>query len=71
MNREHCCLYLTLPVRQKKRNFPCCQSLNMNTNMLYNTGRQEALQTQTNYIKLYTQRWNCILYEMQKRAKAR
>lgn len=71
MNWQHCCLYLTLPVRQKKRNFPCCQSLNVSTNMLYNTGSQEALQTQTNYMKLYMQWWKCILYEMQNREKAR
>lgn len=41
-----------LTCKAKKRNFPCCQSLNMSTNTLHNTGSQEALQTQTNYIKL-------------------
>lgn len=48
---------------KKPPNFPCWQSLDMSRNTLYNKGSQEALQTRTNYIKLYTQRWNCALYE--------
>lgn len=54
MNRQLCCLYLTLPVRHKKRHFPCCQSLKVSTTVLYNKGSQEALQTGTNYVKLHT-----------------